>query len=90
MKKHFEKKHSFEYNKKQLTQKLISSVNPPLKYIIQKSNILSICFIKSLGAIAHNVPAVDDVLPAQIRACVARPGLAKCGWSVAWEWSVVE
>jgi hypothetical protein len=28
--------------------------------------------------IAHNVPAVYDVLPARIRACAARPGLAKC------------
>ena len=29
---------------------------------------------------------VYDVLPARIRACVARPGLAKCGWREAWEW----
>jgi hypothetical protein len=28
---------------------------------------------------AHNVPAVYDVLPARIRACVARPGLANVG-----------
>jgi hypothetical protein len=26
---------------------------------------------------SYNVPAVYDVLPARIRACVARPGLAK-------------
>jgi hypothetical protein len=39
---------------------------------------------------SHNVPAVYDVLPARIRACVARPGLAKCGWSDPWEWSVAE
>jgi hypothetical protein len=37
--------------------------------------------------IAPNVPAVYDVLPARIRACVARPGLAKCGGVLAWEWS---
>ena len=24
------------------------------------------------------------------RACVARPGLQKCGWSEAWEWSEAE
>jgi hypothetical protein len=28
---------------------------------------------------SYNVPAIYDVLPARIRACVARPGLAKCG-----------
>jgi hypothetical protein len=28
---------------------------------------------------AHNVPAVSDVLPARIGKCVAFPGLAKCG-----------
>jgi hypothetical protein len=39
---------------------------------------------------AHNVPAVYDVLPARIRACEARPGLAKCGWSEPWEWSEAE
>jgi hypothetical protein len=31
-----------------------------------------------LASIAHNVSAVYDVLPARIRACEARPGLAKC------------
>jgi hypothetical protein len=36
-----------------------------------------------LGGMSHNVPAVYDVLPARIRACVARPGLAKCGRSEA-------
>jgi hypothetical protein len=38
-----------------------------------------------LARIAHNVPAVYDVLPARIRACVARPGLAKCAGTMAWE-----
>jgi hypothetical protein len=28
---------------------------------------------------SHNVSAVGEVLPARIRACAARPGLAKCG-----------
>jgi hypothetical protein len=37
--------------------------------------------------ISHNVPAVCDVLPARIRACVARPGLTKCAGTMAWEWS---
>jgi hypothetical protein len=46
-----------------------------------------IIFQKIQNTMAHNVPAVYDVLPARIRACVARPWLAKCGWSVAWEWS---
>jgi hypothetical protein len=31
-------------------------------------HILSIIFFENLGGIAHNVPAVYDVLPAQIRA----------------------
>jgi hypothetical protein len=33
---------------------------------------------------------VYDGLPARIRACEARPGLANCGWSEAWEWSAAE
>ena len=28
---------------------------------------------------AYNVPVVNDGLPARIRACEARPGLANCG-----------
>jgi hypothetical protein len=43
---------------------------------------------KKLARIAHNVLAVYDVLPARIRACAARPGLAKCAGTTAWEWSV--
>jgi hypothetical protein len=46
---------------------------------------VNIYFAKNSGFIAPNVPAVYDVLPARIRACVARPGLAKCGWSEPWE-----
>jgi hypothetical protein len=38
-----------------------------------------------VSPIAHNVPAVYDVLPAKIRACEARPGLAKCAGAMAWE-----
>jgi hypothetical protein len=41
-----------------------------------------------LGIMAHNVPVVYDVFAARIRACVARPGLQKCGEVLAWEWSV--
>jgi hypothetical protein len=51
-------------------------------------SILIFCatyFSKIFGKIAHNVPAVYDVLPARIRACVARPGLAKCGGGLPWE-----
>jgi hypothetical protein len=44
-----------------------------------------IYFQPILARIAHNVPAVYDVLPARIRACVARPGLAKCAGVLAWE-----
>jgi hypothetical protein len=33
----------------------------------------------SLGGIAHNVPAVYDVLTARIKKCAAFLGLAKCG-----------
>jgi hypothetical protein len=35
-------------------------------------------FFKSFRNMAHNVPAVYDGLPARIRACEARPGLANC------------
>jgi hypothetical protein len=40
--------------------------------------------------ISSNVPAVCDVFAARIRACVARPGLQKCGGVLAWEWSEAE
>jgi hypothetical protein len=43
--------------------------------------------MKKIGICVFIVPAVYDVLPARIRACVARPGLAKCGGGFAWEWS---
>jgi uncharacterized membrane protein YraQ (UPF0718 family) len=36
------------------------------------------------------VSAVCDVFAARIRACVARPGLQKCGGVLAWEWSEAE
>jgi hypothetical protein len=39
--------------------------------------------------IAYNVPAVYDIFAALVFA-KQRPGLKKCGWSVAWEWSVAE
>jgi hypothetical protein len=40
--------------------------------------------------IAHNVPAVYDGLTARIKKCVAFLGLANCGCSEPWEWSVAE
>jgi hypothetical protein len=58
-------------------------------YFILFCIILSIYFLPFLrklqNTIAHNVPAVYDVLPARMRACVARPGLAKCAGATAWE-----
>jgi hypothetical protein len=58
------------------------------------TNILSTCFYnifqQILAPIAHNVPAVYDVFVARIRACVARPGLQKCGGGLPWEWSEAE
>jgi hypothetical protein len=38
-----------------------------------------------LGGIAHNVPAVYDVLAARISKCVAFAGPAKCAGATAWE-----
>ena len=35
---------------------------------------------------AHNVPAVYEVLGARIGACEARPGHPKSGVGFAWEW----
>jgi hypothetical protein len=49
-----------------------------------------IFFQPILGAIAHNVPAVYDVLAARIEKCVAFLGPTKCGCSEPWEWSVAE
>jgi hypothetical protein len=45
---------------------------------------------KNVKIIAHNVPAVYDVLAARISKCVAFAGPTKCGWRLAWEWSVAE
>jgi hypothetical protein len=42
------------------------------------------------GFIAFNVPAVYDGLTARIEKCVAFIGLANCGCSEPWEWSVAE
>jgi hypothetical protein len=50
------------------------------------TKVLSYDFLYTLGGrIAHNVPAVYDIFAARIRACVARPGLQKCGGVLAWE-----
>jgi hypothetical protein len=40
--------------------------------------IASMFLMYYFAQMAYNVPAVYDVLPARIRACGARPGLAKC------------
>jgi hypothetical protein len=48
-------------------------------------NHFFILFSKNSIFISPNVPAVYDVLTARIRACEARPGLAKCGGVLAWE-----
>jgi hypothetical protein len=47
---------------------------------------LGIIFKKILAGIAHNVPAVYDVLAARIRKCAAFPGPTKCGGGFVWEW----
>ena len=47
-------------------------------------------YAKAAQRILHNVPVVYDVFAARIRACVARPGLQKCGGVLAWEWSVAQ
>jgi hypothetical protein len=43
-----------------------------------------------LARIAHNVPAVYDVLAARISKCVAVAGRTKCAGGFAWEWSEAE
>jgi hypothetical protein len=48
-------------------------------------NYFSNKFIKNFNPIAHNVPAVYDVLAAQISKCVAFAGPTKCGGGFAWE-----
>jgi hypothetical protein len=42
-------------------------------------------FVKILGGISHNVPAVYDGLTARIEKSVAFLGLANCGCSEPWE-----
>jgi hypothetical protein len=51
---------------------------------------LQIIFNHFFKKIAHNVPAVYDVLAARISKCVAFAGRTKCAGATAWEWSVVE
>jgi hypothetical protein len=47
-------------------------------------------FRKFFVGIAHNVPAIYDVLAARISKCVAFAGRTKCAGATAWEWSVAE
>jgi hypothetical protein len=54
------------------------------------SIVFQMIFYTYSKIIAPNVPAVCDVLAARIRKCVAFPGPTKCGWSVAWEWSIAQ
>jgi hypothetical protein len=42
-------------------------------------------FYNDFKKIAHNVPAVYDVLAARISKCVAFAGPTKCGWNEPWE-----
>jgi hypothetical protein len=53
-------------------------------------NFLYNIFQQILGPIAHNVPAIYDVFAVAIKECEAFQQPQKCGWSVAWEWSVAE
>jgi hypothetical protein len=48
---------------------------------------VEICGVKKMS---YNVPAVYDGLTARIEKCVAFLGLANCGCSEPWEWSVAE
>jgi hypothetical protein len=62
---------------------LVNHIAPPWRaafYISQKISIF----------IAHNVSAVYDGLTARIEKCAAFLGLANCGCSEPWEWSVAE
>jgi hypothetical protein len=49
------------------------------------SIILQFVFFKKLARIAHNVPAVYDVLAARISKHVVFAGPTKCGGVLAWE-----
>jgi hypothetical protein len=53
--------------------------------------ILIQLFTKILAPMSHNVPAVYDGFASPNKGFAKqRPGLAKCGWREAWEWSVAE
>jgi hypothetical protein len=47
-------------------------------------------FQKNSVEMAHNVPAVYDVLAARISKCAAFAGRTKCAGATAWEWSAAE
>jgi hypothetical protein len=46
--------------------------------------------LQILASIAHNVPAVYDVLAARISKHVVFAGPTKCGGGLPWEWSAAE
>jgi hypothetical protein len=63
----------------------IPPISSSIYYFISLVNRLSNILTKKFNRMSHNVSAVYDVFAARIRACVARPGLQKCGGVLAWE-----
>jgi hypothetical protein len=53
-------------------------------------NIVYMSIKKIAICIAHNVPAVYDVLAARISKHVVFAGPTKCAGATAWEWSVAK
>jgi hypothetical protein len=73
-----------------ILNKILIIISIRYMYILNFLLIQVVYYTNFSKKLAHNVPAVYDGLTARIEKCAAFLGLANCGWSEPWEWSVAE